>query len=112
MAHTTAELVWIQTMLLELAVPHQIPTLMCDNLSAVLLAHNPILRTRTTHLELDIVFVREKIAAKALTASHILASMQITDAFTKPLSTTAFQELRSKLKVIEAETPTVPFTEE
>lgn len=30
------------------------------------LAHNPVLHARTTHLELDLYFLREKVLAKAL----------------------------------------------
>ncbi|PNX94499.1 retrovirus-related Pol polyprotein from transposon TNT 1-94, partial [Trifolium pratense] len=47
MANTTADLLWIQSLLHELHVPFHTPTLLCDNLSAVSLAHNPVLHSRT-----------------------------------------------------------------
>lgn len=57
MANTTAELLWLHSLLAELTVAFLTPTLLCDNLSAIMLSHNPVLYARTKHLELDIHFV-------------------------------------------------------
>ncbi|PNX93512.1 histone deacetylase, partial [Trifolium pratense] len=86
MANTTAELLWIQSILQELQVPCHPPTLLCDNLSAVSLAHNPVLHSRTKHIELDIHFVREKVLSKHLNVLHVPAADQLADPLTKPLS--------------------------
>jgi hypothetical protein len=108
MANTTAELLWIQSLLQELHVPYHPPTLLCDNLSAVSLAHNPILHSRTKHMELDIHFVREKVLNKQLQVLHVPAVEQLADPLTKPLSPSNFATIRSKLKVFSSEeTPCV-----
>lgn len=73
MAHTTSELLWLQSLLDELGVQFQTPALLCDNLSVVLLAHNPVLHARTKHLELDIHFVREKVVGKTMHVQHVPA---------------------------------------
>jgi hypothetical protein len=99
MANTTADLLWIQSLLHELQIPFLPPTLLCDNLSVVSLAHNPVLHSKTKHLELDIHFVREKVLSKKLQGLHVPASDQLADPLTKPLSSTNFADLRSKLKV-------------
>lgn len=57
MANTTAELLWLHSLLTELTVAFLTRTLLCDNLSAIMLSHNPVLHARTKHLELDIHFV-------------------------------------------------------
>jgi hypothetical protein len=79
-----------------------VPTLLCDNLSAVALTHNPILhsRTRTKHIELDIHFVREKVLAKQLNVLLVPAVDQLADSFTKPLSPANYGIIRNKLKVL------------
>lgn len=59
LAHATSELLWLESLLSELQVPLQPPTLLCDNLSVVMLSHNPVLHAHTEHIELDIHFVRE-----------------------------------------------------
>ena len=57
MALIAAEVTWIQSLLSELQVPHTIPVILCDNTSTVSLAHNPVLHSRTKHMELDLFFV-------------------------------------------------------
>ncbi|MCI69177.1 retrovirus-related Pol polyprotein from transposon TNT 1-94, partial [Trifolium medium] len=70
---------WIQSLLLDLQIPIHTPALLCDNVSAVLIAHNPVLHARTKHLELDIHFVREKVIAKNLTIQHVPGTDQTAD---------------------------------
>jgi hypothetical protein len=89
----------------ELKVPYHVPTLLCDNLSAVSLAHNLVLHARTKHIELDIHFVREKVLAKQLTVLHVPASAQLVDPLTKPLSLSSFASIRAKLKVFSCHDP-------
>lgn len=99
MANTTADLLWIQSLLRELQVPFLTPTLLCDNLSAVSLSHNPILHSKTKHIELDIHFVREKVLSKQLNILHVPAQDQLADPLTKPLSPSQHTAIRTKLKV-------------
>lgn len=105
-ANATAELLWVQSLLTELRVPFQTPTLLCDNLSAVMIAHNPVLHSKTKHLEIDLHFVREKVMSKCLEIHHVPATSQLADALTKPLPASLFLGFRSKLKVV-AHDPTV-----
>jgi hypothetical protein len=64
-ANATAEIMWIQTLLQELGVPHpSAASLWCDNLGATYLSANPMFHTRTKHIEVDYHFVREHVARK------------------------------------------------
>lgn len=99
MAQLVAEILWVQSLLLELDCKISIPKLLCDNLSTVTLAHNPVMHNRTKHMELDIFFVREKILSKSLIVEHVPAMDQWADALTKPLSAAKFLPLRGKLRV-------------
>lgn len=74
LALAAAEILWLQSLLQELNIKHQTPTVLCDNLSAMSLAHNPVLPSRTKHMELDMFFVREKMLSKDLIVYHLLAS--------------------------------------
>jgi histone deacetylase 1/2 len=105
LAHATAELLWVQTLLTELHVSFTSPVIYCDNLSAVSLAHNPVMHARTKHMEIDLFFVREKVLSKQLSVKHIPGTDQWADALTKPRSSSKFLELRPKLKVTSLKPP-------
>jgi histone deacetylase 1/2 len=101
LANTAAELLWIQSLLTELHIPFQSPRIYCDNMSTVALTHNPILHTRTKHMEMDIFFVREKVLNKSLTVLHVPSLIQRADILTKPLSSERFHDLKAKLNVFD-----------
>lgn len=100
MAQLAAEILWVQSLLQELKCRLLTPTILCDNLSTVTLAHNPVLHNRTKHMELDIFFVRDKVLSKNLIVKHVPAQDQWADLLTKPLSAVKFLPLRDKLRVI------------
>lgn len=56
-AHATAELLWVQSLLQELKIPFTKPILYCHNNSVIALSHNTVLHARTKDMELDIHFV-------------------------------------------------------
>ncbi|WVZ23318.1 hypothetical protein V8G54_001862 [Vigna mungo] len=60
LAITASEILWLQSLLKELNVPCPTPIIYCHNQSTVTLRHNPVLHTRTKHMELNI-FVWEKV---------------------------------------------------
>ncbi|GMP73260.1 hypothetical protein CsSME_00031061 [Camellia sinensis var. sinensis] len=60
LAHTAVELCWLQQFLTDLFVPSSVPVLWCDNQSTIALASNPVLHSRSKHIEIDCNFVREK----------------------------------------------------
>lgn len=101
LALVVAELTWLKSLLSELFFPcsKEPPIVYCDNLSTVMLSANPILHSRTKHVELDLYFVREKVQQKLISVCHISAKDQIADALTKPLPKSQFHHLRSKLRV-------------
>ena len=102
MAAVVAELTWIQSLLMEMHVPCKLPpTIYCDSQSAVLLAQNPILHSKSKHFELDLFFVRDKIAQKQVFVQHIPAYEQVADLLTKPVSSKFFFKFRNKLRVAE-----------
>ncbi|KAG8479763.1 hypothetical protein CXB51_029589 [Gossypium anomalum] len=61
LAHVTAEMVWIKSLLTELGVsPHGKALVWCDSSAAVAVAGNPVMHSKFKHVELDLFFVREK----------------------------------------------------
>ncbi|XP_058217520.1 uncharacterized mitochondrial protein AtMg00810-like [Rhododendron vialii] len=100
MAQTASELVWLQQLFSELLIPSSTPhVLWCDNKSAIALACNPVYHARTKHIELDYHFIREQVLNNQVVLYHINSEAQLADIFTKPLSVSRFQLLKSKLMV-------------
>ena len=104
-AHAVADTVWLRQLLLEPHRPIEQATIVyCDNISVVYMSGNPVQHRRTKHIEIDIHFVREKVALGQVRVLHVPTSAQFADIFTKGLATTPFQDIRFSLNVVE---PTV-----
>lgn len=62
-ANVISESCWLWNLLLELHCPISQATLVyCDNISVIYLSANPVQHQRTKHIEMDIHFVRKKVA--------------------------------------------------
>ena len=93
------DILWLQNLLFKLHVSCSIIlAIFCDNQSIVLLAANPILHSHSKHFELDLYFVRDKIAQKLVHVSHIPSTHQIADILSKPLSAASLTKFFSKLR--------------
>lgn len=73
----------------------------CDNVSAIYLFGNHVQHQRTKHIEMDIHFVREKVARGQVCAIHVPSRYQIADIFTKGLPLVLFQDFRDNLNIRE-----------
>ena len=106
-ANEVAEACWLRQLLSELRRPLQRATVVyCDNISAVYLSTNPVQHQRTKHVEIDLHFVRERVAFGDVRVLHVPTSSQYADIFTKGLPSTIFTEFRSSLNVRGAPAPT------
>ncbi|WOH09592.1 hypothetical protein DCAR_0729050 [Daucus carota subsp. sativus] len=97
---SVSESCWRRNLLLELHCPVQKATLVyCDNVSAVYLSGNPVQHQRTKHIEMDIHFVREKVARGQVRVLHVPSRYQVADIFTKRLPRVLFEEFWNSLSV-------------
>ena len=94
------ETAWLRNLLLELSCPLSRATVvLCDNVSAMYLASNPVQHQRTKHMEIDLHFVRELVAIGHVCVLHVPSSFQYTDIFTKGLPTQLFLDFRNSLNI-------------
>ncbi|XP_071694424.1 uncharacterized mitochondrial protein AtMg00810-like [Rutidosis leptorrhynchoides] len=99
-ANVVVESCWLRNLLLELHCPTSKATLVyCDNISAIYLSGNPVQHQRTKHVEIDIHFVREKVAKGQVRVLHVPTRYQIADIFTKVLPRLLFTDFRSSLRI-------------
>ncbi|GJR63860.1 integrase, catalytic region, zinc finger, CCHC-type containing protein [Tanacetum coccineum] len=91
-----AETSWIRNLLRKLHTPLFTTTLVYyDNVSAVYMSANPVQHQRTKHIEIDIHFVRDKVAAGHVRVLHVPSRFQYADIFTKGLPYPLFADFRS-----------------
>jgi hypothetical protein len=76
-ANAVAEVSWLRQLLAELHVPLPKTSLVyCDNISALplFMSSNPVQHQRTKHIEIDLHFVREKVALGVVRVLHVLTT--------------------------------------
>jgi hypothetical protein len=99
-ANGVAEATWLRQLLLELQSPPSRYTLVyCNNISVVYLSNNLVQHQRTKHVEIDLHFVREKVAIGQVRVLHVPTTSQFADVFTKGLPSSVFEEFRSSLNI-------------
>jgi hypothetical protein len=97
-AHVVAECCWLRQLLQELHLPLKVATVVyCDNISGVHMTANQVHHRRTKHIEIDIHFVREKVALGEVRVLHVPSKYQFADVMTKGLPVQLFEDFRSSL---------------
>jgi hypothetical protein len=99
-ASCCSQLLWITYTLSDFGkecshVPH-----MCDSTSAVSVAKNPMLHSRTKHKEVRYHFLRENVEKGNIDLIHIPTEKQLANILTKPLDQATFARLRGELGVV------------
>jgi len=99
-AHVVAECCWVRQLLQELHISVPLATVVYyDNVSAIYMTANPVHHRRTKHIEIDIHFVREKVALGQIRVLHVPSAHQFADIMTKGLPVQLFTDFRSSLCV-------------
>jgi hypothetical protein len=73
--------------------------LQCDNTSAIIIAENLVLHSKTKHIEVRYHFLRDYVEKGKIALIHVPTHDQLADNFTKPLDQATFTRLRGELGV-------------
>ncbi|KAJ4792962.1 Pol [Rhynchospora pubera] len=95
------QLLWMMQTLRDFELDFQKVPILCDNTSAILISKNPVLHSRTKHIEIRHHFIRDHVEKGDVELVYIDTKEQIADIFTKPLPTQQHLELRFKLGMLE-----------
>ena len=97
---------WIKRLLEELKFPIDSPMrIFCDNQAAISVAKNLVHHDRTKHVEIDCHFTKEQIVKGIITLEYMPIALQTADIFTKALPRVNFEEMKSKLGMLNIYSP-------
>jgi hypothetical protein len=72
-----------------------------DNKSAIQLCKNPVFHDRSKHIEVRYHYIRECVESGKIIVEHVSTSDQLADILTKPLARVRFQELRTRIGMVD-----------
>ncbi|KAK6153313.1 hypothetical protein DH2020_012952 [Rehmannia glutinosa] len=95
-----AQVLWMRQQLRDYDIEEREIPIMCDNTSAITITQNPVLHSRTKHIDVRYHFIRDHVEKKDTTLEYISTDKQLADIFTKLLCESRFEELKNELGLI------------
>ncbi|WVZ80556.1 LOW QUALITY PROTEIN: hypothetical protein U9M48_028024 [Paspalum notatum var. saurae] len=100
-ASCCSKLLWMKATLSDFGLRFGKIPLLVDSTSAISVAKNPVLHSRTKYIDVRFHFLRDHYEKGDIDLIHVVSANQLADIFTKPLEFHAFVRLRGyRLKVL------------
>ncbi|WVZ52328.1 hypothetical protein U9M48_003400 [Paspalum notatum var. saurae] len=93
-ASCCSQLLWMKATLSDFGLRFGKIPLLVDSTSAISVAKNPVLHSRTKHIDVRFHFLRDYYEKGDIDLVHVVSENQLADIFTKPLDFGAFARLR------------------
>ncbi|GJU52640.1 retrovirus-related pol polyprotein from transposon TNT 1-94 [Tanacetum coccineum] len=95
-----ASILWMKSQLSDYDIHYKMVPIFCDNTSAITIFNNPVLHSRTKHIDIRYYFIRDHILKGDIELHFIPTKYQLDDIFTKPLDEPTFTRLKAKLGML------------
>nr|KYP58991.1 Copia protein [Cajanus cajan] len=95
--------IWLQNFVIALRIVDgiEIPLkLFCDNKSVVLFSNNNKSSTKSNHIDIKFLVIKERVQSKQLSIEHIHTNFMVTDPLTKGLPPKMFHEHTTHMSVM------------
>ncbi|GJX79843.1 hypothetical protein Tco_0327992, partial [Tanacetum coccineum] len=92
-----AQVLWIKSQLADYDVLYDKVPIFCDNTSVISISNNPVLHSRTKHINIRYHFIRDHILKGDVELHFVPTDLQLADIFTKPLAEPSFTRLVAEL---------------
>ncbi|GKB12198.1 retrovirus-related pol polyprotein from transposon TNT 1-94 [Tanacetum coccineum] len=92
-----ANILRMKSQLSDYDIYYKIVPIFCDNTNAIAISNNPVLHSRTKHIDIRYHFIRDYILKRDIELHFIPTKYQLLDIFTKPLDEPTFTRLKAKL---------------
>ncbi|GKC28534.1 hypothetical protein Tco_1035828 [Tanacetum coccineum] len=98
-----AQVLWIKSQLADYDVLYDKVPIFCDNTSAIAMSNNPVLHSRTKHIDIRYHFIRDHILKGDIELYFVPTDLQLDYIFTKPLAEPSFTGLVAELGMLNIE---------
>ncbi|WVZ70860.1 LOW QUALITY PROTEIN: hypothetical protein U9M48_019494 [Paspalum notatum var. saurae] len=98
-----SQLLWMKATLSDFGLRFGKIPLLVDSTSVISVAKNPVLHSRTKHIDVRFHFLRDHYEKEDIDIVYVASENQLADIFTKPLEFGAFVRLRGELGVLQVE---------
>ncbi|GJU58999.1 retrovirus-related pol polyprotein from transposon TNT 1-94 [Tanacetum coccineum] len=88
-----AQVIWMRTQLLDYGYKYNKIRMYCDSKSAIAISCNPVLHSRTKHIDIRYYFIKEHVEKGTVKLYFVETEYQLADLFTKALPKDRFEYL-------------------
>ncbi|GJT32224.1 retrovirus-related pol polyprotein from transposon TNT 1-94 [Tanacetum coccineum] len=85
-----ANILWMKSQLSDYDIHYKMVPIFCDNTGAIVISNNPVLHSRTNHIDIRYHFIMDHILKGDIELHFIPTEYQLADIFTKPLDEPTF----------------------
>jgi len=98
-ASCCSQLLWMMSTLRDFGLFFERVPLLCDSTSAISVAKNPVLHSKTKHIDVRYHFLRDHTEKGDIELCYVDTQNQLADILTKPLDLATFARLRGELGI-------------
>ncbi|GJZ63858.1 retrovirus-related pol polyprotein from transposon TNT 1-94 [Tanacetum coccineum] len=98
-----AQVLWMKIQLADYDILYDKVPIFCDNKSIIAISNNPVLHSRTKHIDIRYHFIRDYILKGDIELHFVPTNLQLVDIFTKPLAEPSFTRLVAELGMLNIE---------
>lgn len=95
-----AQILWLKQQLRDYGLDLGCIPLRCDNTGAINITKNPVMHSRTKHIDIRHHFLRDHVLQKDVEVTFVDTHNQLADIFTKPLPRDSFYKIRRELGIL------------
>ncbi|GJY56478.1 hypothetical protein Tco_0455593 [Tanacetum coccineum] len=107
-ARCCANILWMKSQLTDYDIIYEKVPIFCDNTSAIAISNNPVMHSRTKHIDIRYHFIKYYILKRDIELHFIPNQYQLADIFTKPLDEPTFKGLIVKLGMLNIDSKLKP----
>ncbi|XP_050902272.1 uncharacterized mitochondrial protein AtMg00810-like [Lathyrus oleraceus] len=96
-----AQNLWLKQQLSDYGIDLGCIPLRCDNTSAINITKNPVMHSRTKHIDIRHHFLRDHVLKGDVEVTFVDTHNQLADIFTKPLAKEPFYKIQRELGILD-----------